>query len=116
PVGLREIRSDVDVGMIDDVDAIPLPLAETDLQQVLVPDVVGGPGVAGVPDRVLRVEGVLDVPARVDAPVRLAALADQDDSAALGGLFGLGLPPDDRELFSSQQHATDPPASAGMIE
>src|SRR5437867_4045590 len=40
PVGLREIRSDVDVGMIDDVDAIPLPLAENDLQQVLVPDVV----------------------------------------------------------------------------
>src|SRR5262249_27250796 len=115
----------IDVRVINDRHAVPLPFSPSNRQQILGVDEVRGPRVAWMPHRISGMQLVLDVAARNEHAVGFRSATNEQDAAALGRILGLGLRLDLVQLVRKEDHVMRrtsrsspgaPPARAGMID
>src|SRR5215470_4687975 len=90
-VGGREVGAGVDVRVVDGQDLEALRLVPSHRDQIPRIDVVRGPRVARMANRILRVQVVLDIAARQEQPLRRGALPGHYDPATLGRILGCRL-------------------------
>src|SRR5262249_15996994 len=109
-VGLGKIRAGVRMRVIDDGEREPLVDQAIEPQRVERVHIVCVAGRARERHGIARVHLVLHVATWHVATLRAS---DENDAAALVGVFLDGLALDRRQLLGRDQHA--PPANAGMI-